>query len=407
MAKKKNQEEILISRMYSGKYLKDNIGHEIINLFRADDGDHYVYICDDGKYGKGHKIKEILLVGNSLGNYTYEVLGWATGLEAIYNPNDDQKSTEEKQNKIGESVSYGGASLAEIFATAKQQEVLVTFKAEKVRTPEEPLYIRFTPPKGKCEKAAEFGTQLKAHIRDQRTYIAEDSEDHKTIKEMLASCNNWNDLQKMSSDYDYSDDTTYLDICGRSYDEVAYSNAIGYMMEVHPELAGFWFGDGYKVDKDIMVKREWSPKGEKTKRGRADLFIYSEKNKSACVIENKLLANLGNFEDNDGPHSQLEIYEDYMKNFAEEHKPLKNCHHILLLPDYHPLKDQELKDNWTVKFYSQFRDYVLKHIINHRDPFYKEFIKTLKRHTTPKNDGEKNDMMRKFAIRIATQSGKL
>ena len=46
---------IVINRMFTGdKYLNDsgneNIGHEIINLFRADDKNNYIYFCDSGKY---------------------------------------------------------------------------------------------------------------------------------------------------------------------------------------------------------------------------------------------------------------------------------------------------------------------------------------------------------------------
>lgn len=33
--------EIVISGMYSGEYLDANLGHEVINLFKADDGKHY------------------------------------------------------------------------------------------------------------------------------------------------------------------------------------------------------------------------------------------------------------------------------------------------------------------------------------------------------------------------------
>ncbi len=37
---------IILSRMYAGSYLKDKIGHEVINMFRADNGKNYVYISE-------------------------------------------------------------------------------------------------------------------------------------------------------------------------------------------------------------------------------------------------------------------------------------------------------------------------------------------------------------------------
>ena len=42
---------IVINRMFTGdRYLNDNIGHEIINLFVAEDDENYIYFCDKGTY---------------------------------------------------------------------------------------------------------------------------------------------------------------------------------------------------------------------------------------------------------------------------------------------------------------------------------------------------------------------
>ena len=30
--------------MYAGEYLDENIGHEIINTFKTDNGEHYIYV---------------------------------------------------------------------------------------------------------------------------------------------------------------------------------------------------------------------------------------------------------------------------------------------------------------------------------------------------------------------------
>ena len=37
---------ILLNIMYTGKYISEynKIGHEIINLFKADDGNNYIYV---------------------------------------------------------------------------------------------------------------------------------------------------------------------------------------------------------------------------------------------------------------------------------------------------------------------------------------------------------------------------
>ena len=34
--------------MYAGSYLEENIGHEVINLFKDDEGSNYIYVNKDG-----------------------------------------------------------------------------------------------------------------------------------------------------------------------------------------------------------------------------------------------------------------------------------------------------------------------------------------------------------------------
>lgn len=36
--------EILLNKMFEGKYLNSNIGHEVINFIKADNSKHYVYV---------------------------------------------------------------------------------------------------------------------------------------------------------------------------------------------------------------------------------------------------------------------------------------------------------------------------------------------------------------------------
>ncbi len=37
-------EEILIVKMYVGDFNNENIGHEIINFFKTDDNEEYIYV---------------------------------------------------------------------------------------------------------------------------------------------------------------------------------------------------------------------------------------------------------------------------------------------------------------------------------------------------------------------------
>ena len=84
---------IVLNRMYTGSYLSSNLGHEVINMFPDDDGSHYMYLNATGDFSAEHvgKIGSMLLIKyagqDEDGRPWVEVLGCATGLKDVYNPN--------------------------------------------------------------------------------------------------------------------------------------------------------------------------------------------------------------------------------------------------------------------------------------------------------------------------------
>ena len=90
--------EIIINRMFSGEYLENegNIGHEIINLYKPDNGDkYYLYLLPYGDYSSDHgstktNIDAVLLVRGRTKDCV-EVLAKATGIKRIFDTNDFAK----------------------------------------------------------------------------------------------------------------------------------------------------------------------------------------------------------------------------------------------------------------------------------------------------------------------------
>ena len=147
------QNEIMINKMYVGEYISnefDNIGHEIINLFQADNGKYYIYAMSDGSIGNIHdnKVKTILLVRNC-GKHTLEILAKAEGLKQLTKIRKSQK--EERANIHQEqiqyikenNITYGGIELYKIFENNLNNDnaILYTFEAKKVVKPKNPIYI--------------------------------------------------------------------------------------------------------------------------------------------------------------------------------------------------------------------------------------------------------------------------
>ena len=54
--------EVLINHMYSGNYLESgNLGHEVINLFKSDNGNHYTYAMSAGDYDTKSHVNSMFL----------------------------------------------------------------------------------------------------------------------------------------------------------------------------------------------------------------------------------------------------------------------------------------------------------------------------------------------------------
>lgn len=147
-----NKKGIVLNRMYTGSYLSTNLGHEVINMFQADNGNHYLYLNAKGNFAKEHKeqISDMLLVRYA-GDNKVEVLAWANGLVEVAGAGDTYKNFEQnsdifekqqdyiKKNKI----TYGQRDLVEIFCGSVQQNVYITYCAKCFFSPTKKIYIKY------------------------------------------------------------------------------------------------------------------------------------------------------------------------------------------------------------------------------------------------------------------------
>ena len=75
---------IVLNRMYTGSYLSTNLGHEVINMFQADNGKHYLYLNDKGNFANKYtKLIDDMLLVRYVGENKVEILAWASELKAI------------------------------------------------------------------------------------------------------------------------------------------------------------------------------------------------------------------------------------------------------------------------------------------------------------------------------------
>ena len=148
---------IVLNRMYTGSYLSTNLGHEVINMFQADNGKHYLYLNAKGNYASQHEgqISDMLLVRYA-GDDKVEVLAWAHGLKAIAGAGDSYKGydkngdifNKQKDYIEKEKVKYGKVDLIKLFHDAEQQNIFITYRAKNFYRPNKSIYIQFVNESG-------------------------------------------------------------------------------------------------------------------------------------------------------------------------------------------------------------------------------------------------------------------
>lgn len=116
--------EIIINRMFSGNYLEneDNIGHEIINLYKDDNGNNYIYLLAGGDYKQDHANNEIdgILLVRGISANCVEVLAKATidtNTEyKVFNPIDEAITKENGKTKPHWKNGWSGTNVKEMRA---------------------------------------------------------------------------------------------------------------------------------------------------------------------------------------------------------------------------------------------------------------------------------------------------
>lgn len=130
------KKEILINQLFTGKYnnIGDNIGHEIINIFKDDSDTYNLFITPGGKV-ENHNIDTILFVKNEDKPYVVEVVGMATNLQ-IFNADKDPLIT--YNGKTEKKIFYGNQYNGTL---ETNDESPVMYRTNDIKMPVNRLYL--------------------------------------------------------------------------------------------------------------------------------------------------------------------------------------------------------------------------------------------------------------------------
>ena len=428
---------IVLNRMYVGDYLSNNIGHEVINLFKADNGGHYIYLNSRGNLAKEHegKISTMLFVKY----YTkgvVEVIGKAVGLEEVGGATCSLSrslgeervdlSTEQNEYIEKENIFYNEASIIDIFEGAGQQNIYITYKAAAVyRTKKDKqIFICFNGAdenfdKEKTIKLACY-KQAKASLK-QYIYPNSENNDYKQLIELIDEKEYWEaepvkkvkdeikKLEELEANLKVHRQDSLFDICQIQNDENKFSNALAYFMIKYPDLWQDFFNQhSINIDNKFTVKREWPAKIEDDKwnhtelpsGGRIDLLVRD--NNNIIVIENKIKSDVNTVPTDKKEKNQLDRYVNYITWLTQANTNIKP-HFLILTPNYNiPKLSKEMGKKYKVitykELYQFFKDRESKF---EDDSNFNAFLDAMHRHIHGNvNDYLYYDMMEKFVRRI-------
>ena len=375
--------------MFTGGYLGDNIGHEIINLFKADDGNNYIYLCKDGKYTR-----------KDLPKYVIQVRHHCTRtLEVISIAEIESKITKQEIDNI----KYGGVTIVDIFKENEEQgtDTYITFKATNVikPTPDQPVYIAYEGNRVKVNISTPFikptiilNEKVVVNGKEKynfdvcealRNYIYynenQDSDYFKLnslIKNAFSNNRDWQPVSEQLGLTVKDSSKIYAtpgDIYGISNLELPYSNAFKFFIEKYPQLLSGIFGeicssyfDMHRNYQITRIEREWR---------NIDILIEVD-NELVIVIENKIFSDLNGKKENE--ITQLDKYERIIKK-EDKYNAYKKIF-ILLLPDHNNINIDNYK-NWQKLFYSSVSSYLDEFVKTNNDEQLKDFAEMVSRHS--------------------------
>lgn len=280
----------------------DNIGHETVNLFKADEG-YFIHLNAYGTYNKPVDCLDVLNLAY-VGNGLYKVISKAVNCSVFDGANiigKDAKKREERFNKQKEAIHYDGIPIYKFFEKNRsmkgmeEKDLFVTFKADGIYEPKQDIYVAFK----NCKSLADSNNiyRLKDIIKfSSACRIEKLSEyDQNVLFNMIETNDVWQDepikslkckIAALNSNKNNEENCfTFL---GVEKQELQYSNALVKVLKFNSDFLSDFLsklsGEDCKNNKFEVLREEKS----------IDLLFrgLDKENGKIFVIENKIDANV-------------------------------------------------------------------------------------------------------------------
>ncbi|SHO43651.1 PD-(D/E)XK nuclease family protein [Anaerocolumna xylanovorans] len=401
--------EIIINKMYVGAYLSegDNIGHEIINLYKADDGKNYIYLNSQGTIELSHGENRItVLLVRKFASKTYKVLAKAEGVTILDFADSKLPREERYKGQVALGLTYGGISLVDLFnenlyhgSLQEEKNAYTTFVADKVIKPKNQIYItddasvsgnntffiRTNKGFGKQTLREFYNENEKPDSFDDLNQIIENRE----LWEDANTTQAISELPELQKDPYFN----FLKIIRQEDNELAFSNMFAYFFDINREAFSRFAREvlHIEVQTDFTIERE---------KRNIDLLI-SDKN-NAVVIENKIKSSINGIDDrhdiySDQVQSQLKKYYQFVTSDDEYRKKTPSC--FIFSPNYNRIDLSKFScgEKYTIIYYREIYNFFIeKRSLYDGVPYFDDFINAMYKHTKDYDNDLEEEMQRRF-----------
>lgn len=446
---KQKRTAILINTVFAGGYAynKNNLPHEVINFFRADNDNFYISTTPSSVIDADIQLETIIFVRSTNTPGWVEVLAKADTDEEIEtfvknvklyqggNVKDigdyvERINNEEKNNG---AISYNKKSIQEIHKNnAHDNQIVVTMKVKSICLPKKTFYLKTNGPDDEIstnifkdknltgKKIANQSMRMYLYKKD-NDYYFEGSAKGKNKKSHLINTKLKEIIDDTNREYWKTQDETpkldqkslkelkpnFFKITRQQDNEVMFSNMFYYLFSSYPKLMVNFINcisnNIINVDENSIIERE---------KEHMDLRIIDDKN--YIIIENKIKSGINGLkkdkETNDFKKDEKEKYRSQLSDYyaaAEERntadKKDRKIQGFIFVPDYNPITEKYLKKYSCGNSYKPIAYSTISDFFNNykdlEDIYFEDFKKAIKKHTESVDDEFRQELMQRFIDR--------
>lgn len=399
--------EIIINKMYSGDYLLqgNNIGHEIINLYKADDGKNYIYLNPIGTVDLSRDDNQItLLMVRRFAKKIYKVIAKAEGVSILEFANSKLPRLDRYQGQVELGLTYGGISLTDlfkknIFRGEADTDVSTTFLANKVIKPKTQIFI--------TDDSSVSNSNI-FYIRTNKGFGKQTLREYYKENEKFDSFTDLNNIIENTELWEKADTTqivselpelqkdpyfNFLKITRQEDNELVFSNMFAHFFDINREVFARFVNDvlGIEIQTDFVIERE---------KENIDLLISDRNN--VIVIENKIKSSINGTDkrhDIYGDLVQSQLHKYYHFVTSNDDYRTKTAHCFIFSPNYNRIELSKFScgDRYTIVYYREIYNFFVENSAQFEETVYfDDFINALHRHTKDYDNDLEEEMQRRF-----------